>query len=342
MRKLIEQLSDMRAISGSEYRINEKLRDMFLPYADEVVTDSLGNVAAKLECKKKGAPTLMIEAHCDEIGLIVTDIDKKGFVTFGAVGGIDRRILPSSVVTIHGKKDIKGVVGIKPSEFLESKKAVKMSDMAIDCGMSAENLKKYISVGDGITLPQSVGALGKKQFSGKTLDDRASVAALIAAMKKLKDKELNINLVFCAHVQEEVGTRGAKTSAFGINPDMAIAIDVTHAITPDNSENAFKAGEGITISVGPNIHPAMAKRLIDTADRHGIKYAVEVDGGDTGTDAWAIQNVRCGIPTALFSIPLKYMHTSVETLCISDVKALVRLLVKFIEEQEGDIKWLTF
>lgn len=342
MKDLIRELSDMRAISGSEYRINESIRDKFLPYADEVRIDALGSVIAKRESNKNNAPTIMIEAHCDEIGLIVTDITDEGFITFGAVGGIDTRILPSSVVTVHGVKDIKGVIGIKPDCLIESGKAVKMRDMAIDTGMSVSSVKKYISIGDGITLPQSVGMLGKKQFSGKTLDDRASVVALIKTMEKLSGKDLNVNVYACAHVQEEVGCRGAKVSAFGINPDIAIAIDVTHGITPDNAYNAFPVGEGITISVGPNIHPALADRLMKTAKAHNIKFATEVDGGETGTDAWEIQNARNGIPTALLSIPLKYMHTSVETLAISDVKALVKLLTAFCEELEGDTSWLKF
>ena len=341
MRSLIKELSDMRAISGSEYRINKKIAEMFMPYADEVRIDNLGSVIAVKECGIENAPNIMIEAHCDEIGLMVTDITDEGFLTFGMVGGVDARILPASIVTVHGKRDIKGVVGIKPDYLLESGKAVKMKDMAIDVGMSADEVREIVSIGDGVTFPQSVGNLGKKQFSGKTLDDRASLAAVIDAMKKLQGKDLKVNVYACAHVQEEVGCRGAKVSAFGIKPDMAIAIDVTHGITPDNSYNAFPVGKGITISVGPNIHPKMSERLIKTADENGIKYAVEVDGGETGTDAWEIQSAGEGIPTALLSIPLKYMHTSVETLAISDVKSLVKLLVKFVEEQEGDCEWLS-
>ncbi len=340
MRSLIKELSDMRAISGSEYRINKEIAQMFMPYADEVRIDALGSVIAVRECGIENAPNVMIEAHCDEIGLIVTDITDEGFLTFGPVGGIDARILPASVVTVHGKRDIEGVIGIKPDYLLEEGKSVKMKDMAIDVGMDAAEVRKIVSIGDGVTLPQSVGDLGKKQFSGKTLDDRASLAAVIEMMRRLKDKQLNVNVYACAHTQEEVGCRGAKVSAFGIMPDMAIAIDVTHGVTPDNSYNAFPVGQGITISLGPNIHPKLSERLIKTADDNHIKYALEVDGGETGTDAWEIQIAGAGIPTALLSIPLKYMHTSVETLAVSDVKALVKLLVNFIEGQEGDTQWL--
>lgn len=342
MKELIKKLSDMRAISGAEYRINRKIAKLFEDNADEVMIDNLGSVIAKKFSKKDNAPTLMIEAHCDEIGLIVTDITDEGFLTFAPVGGVDQRILPSSIVTIHGKSDIQGIVSAKPSYLYDGEKAAKMCDMAIDTGLACDEVKEKISIGDGITFPQSVGALSDTLFSGKTLDDRASVAALVAVMEKIKDMDLDINVFACTHVQEEVGCRGAKVSAFSINPDMAIAIDVTHGITPDNSDNAFPVGEGITISVGPNIHPSMSERLMEIADKHDIKYSVEVDGGETGTDAWEIQNARNGIPTALLSIPLKYMHTSVETLSISDTESLVKLLECFIKETGGDTKWLSF
>ncbi|MCD8391251.1 MAG: M20/M25/M40 family metallo-hydrolase [Firmicutes bacterium] len=342
MEKLIQKLSDMRAVSGSEYRINKEIAALFEPYADEVRIDTLGNVAAKIACGKDGAPSVMLEAHMDEIGLIVTDITDEGFLTVAAIGGVDWRVLPSSVVTVHGKRDVRGIVGIKPGYLQESGKSPKLTDMAVDTGLSAAEVKEIVSIGDGITFPQSVGKLGKKQFSGKTLDDRASVAAIVSAAKRIRELDLNVDVYACAHVQEEVGCRGAKVSAFGINPDMAIAIDVTHGITPDNSERAFKVGGGITISAGPNIHSAMFKRLTEIADKRGIKYAVEVDGGETGTDAWEIQPARNGIPTALLSIPLKYMHTPVETLAISDVEALSDLLVEFVKEQKEDLLWLSF
>jgi endoglucanase len=220
-----------------------------------------------------------------------------------------------------------------PDKYIEDGKTVKMSDMAIDTGLPAKEVKKLVSVGDSVTIAQSVGELGKKQWSGKSLDDRASVAALINVMCRLSEKQLNADVYAVAAVQEEVGCRGGKTTAGGIRPDIAIAIDVTHGITPDNSDNAFEVGSGTAISVGPNIHPLLADALFKTADTHNIKYTIEACGGETGTDAWEIQPSRGGgVPTALLSIPLKYMHTSVETLAVSDVKATAKLLAAFIEE----------
>lgn len=344
MKKLVKELSDLRGVSGFEYRISDKIADYFRPYTDEVTVDTLGNVIAVKRCGKENAEKIMIEAHCDEIGLMVRDIDDSGFITMAMIGGLDTRILPSSEVVIHGKKDIPGVIGAKPphlQEIGEAGKSSKFTDMAIDTGMSAEEVRKYISVGDAITLAQSVGELGKGQFSGKTLDDRAGVAALVTVMKNLMKIKIDADVYAVAAVQEEVGLRGAKTAVYSINPSLAIAVDVCHAVTPDNSYNAFETGSGAIISVGPNIHPKLRKRLSETAEKYHVKTEIDVDGGDTGTDAWVMQVSRCGVPTALLSIPLKYMHTSVETLSISDVEAVAELLTYFIQNIDGNTEeWL--
>lgn len=341
MQKLIEHLSNLRGISGHEYRINREIARLFKPFCDSVVTDDLGSVIACRRCGKKNAPKIMIEAHMDEIGLMVSSVTDEGFVTFTDVGGVDRRILPSLEITIHGKMDVHGVIGMPPSSAYDEDKSFDRKDLVIDTGLDAETVKALVSVGDSISLPQSVGALGKKQLSYKTMDDRASVAALIACMKKLRGTELDCDVYAVAAVQEEVGCRGGKTTAFGVAPDMAIAVDVTHGITPDNSKNTFEIGSGVVISVGPNLHPELAQRLIQTAKAEKIKYDIEAEGGNTGTDAWEIQVSGSGIATALLSIPLKYMHTSVETLAVSDVKAVSELLAEFIKGLEGDISWLS-
>lgn len=335
MIELIKKLSDMRAISGFEYKISENVKELFAPYSDEVYIDALGSVIAVKKCGKENAPKVMIEAHMDEIGLMVKDIDERGFITFVNVGGVDPRILPSAEVVVHGKKDILGIIGAKPPHLQsagESAKSAKITDMAIDVGMSKAEVEELVSVGDSITLPQSWGSLDGGQFSGKSLDDRASVAILIDVMRKLAKIKLDVDVYAVAAVQEEVGCRGAQTAAYSIDPTVAVAIDVCHGITPDNSYNAFEVGSGVVMSIGPNIHPLVQKRLADTADKYNVQTSIDVDGGDTGTDAWTIQVARCGIPTALLSIPLKYMHTSVETLDVSDVEGASALLTFFIQD----------
>lgn len=346
MEQLIKRLSDMRGISGFEYRITDEIRQMFLPYADEVSIDALGSVIAVKRCGRTDARKIMIEAHCDEIGLMVKDIDERGFITFVNIGGVDPRVLPAAEVIIHGRHDIPGIIGAKPPHLQEpdeAKKSAKLNDMAIDTGVEYNELIREVTIGDSITFPQSVGRLGDEQWSGKSLDDRASVAALIEVMRRLQKLKLEVDVYAVASVQEEVGLRGASTAVYGVNPDLAVAIDVCHGTTPDNAYNAFEVGSGCVISIGPNIHPKLQKRLSETARQFHVKTALDVDGGDTGTDAWAIQTARSGIPTALLSIPLKYMHTAVETLSLHDVEATVSLLTFFIQELDEDLEgWLCY
>ncbi len=341
MIETLQKLSNLRGISGFEYRINEEIAKMFEPYCDSVTIDALGSVIALKKCGKPDAPKVMLEAHMDEIGLIVTTITDRGYITFSNVGGVDPRILPMSEVVIHGTEEVAGIVGMPPKHMNDSDKSYKLKDLMIDTGLPVDIVKSKISVGDSITLPQSVGRLGEKQFSAKTMDDRASVCAILKVMQNLENVALDCDVYAVAAVQEEVGCRGGKTTSFGIMPDMAIAIDVTHGITPDNSENAVEIGKGTAMSKGPNIHPRLVERLENTAKKNDIPYTIEIDGGATGTDAWEIQVSGTGIPVALMSIPLKYMHTSVETLAISDVEDTASVITEFVKGLEGDTKWLS-
>ncbi len=340
MQNIIKKLSDLRGASGHEYRINNEIAEMFRPYCDDVRIDALGSVIAERKCGKENAPKVMLEAHMDEIGLVVKSVTDEGYIYFSNLGGVDPRILPSSEVTIHGKSDVYGVVGMPPSTSFDTEKSYKLKDLAIDTGLDGETVKSLVSVGDSITLPQSVGKLGKAQFSAKTMDDRASVAAILKVLENVKDADLNCDIYAVAAVQEEVGCRGGKTTSFSISPDMAIAIDVTHGITPDNADNAIEVGSGTAMSKGPNIHPRLVERLEKTAIENNIPYNIEIDGGATGTDAWEIQVSGGGIPVALMSIPLKYMHTSVETLAISDVVDTANVITEFVKGLEGDTSWL--
>ncbi len=343
MKDLIEKLSNMRAISGYEYRINREILDIIAPFSDEAYINNLGSVIAVKRCGKPDAKKIMLEAHCDEIGLMVNTIDERGFLTVVNVGGVDSRILPSMEVVVHGKRDIKGVIGAKPPHIQpqgDEKKSSKLSDMAVDTGLPAEEVRSLVSVGDSITIAQSSGELMGGQISGKSLDDRASVAALIKVMENLQKIKLSVDVYVVIAAQEEVGGFGAMTSAYEINPDLAIAVDVCHGITPDNSYSAFEVGSGAVVTCGPNIHPKIFKRLINTAEKYNIKTEIEAEGGNTGTDAWVMQVVREGIPTGLLSLPLKYMHTAVETVSQSDVKAVCDLLTFFVQDMEEDEEWL--
>ncbi len=344
MKELLKTLSCMRGISGFEYRIADKVKELFKPYADEVYIDRLSNVIAVKKSKKENAPKLMIEAHLDEIGLMVRDIDERGFIGFVSVGGIDTRILPAMEVIVHGREDILGVIGAKPPHLTdkdEADKASKITDMSIDTGLSKEKVKELVAVGDAISFKGGFSELLDGIVSGKSLDDRASIAVLAELLKRLSGKELDFDLYIVSAVSEEVTSSGAMASGYEIAPDLAIALDVTHGITADNSKDAFELGSGAIVAKGPNLHPVLSDRLIKTAKNNDIKYEIEVEGGNTGTDAWVLQVSGDGIPTALVSIPLRYMHTTVEALDMKDLNAVCDLLEKFSLEFDSDLEgWL--
>ncbi|MBQ3553740.1 MAG: M20/M25/M40 family metallo-hydrolase [Clostridia bacterium] len=341
MKKELLDLSALGGISGFESAVGPKVRALLELFCDSVTEDRFGNLIGIRPCGKKNAKKVMIEAHIDGIGLMVKDIDERGFITFTNIGGVDTRILPAQEVIVCGKKELFGVIGAKPPHLLspdEADKPAKMSDMAIDVGLSAEEVRKLVTPGDMITFAGGAKELGKKVISGKYLDDRAGLVSLLLCLKELEKKTLDFDVVVLAAAQEEVGCRGARVGAEHIAPDVALVVDVCHGNTEDGgTDSIFKLGEGTVLSLGPNIHPYLSFLAQDVADKQKIKYKLDVDGGDTGTDAWEIQVAAEGIPTMLLSIPLRYMHTTVETLSYDDVVATGKLLAAVIENLDLEV-----
>jgi endoglucanase len=270
----------------------------------------------------------------DEVGLMVTGITDKGFLHFTNLGGVDARILPGQEVIVHGTEDLVGIIGAKPPHLIdesEANKAPKIADLSIDLGMTAERVKKLVHVGDNVSYRHYPMYLNKNGYSSKSLDDRAGVAAMIETLKELKKLEFNSEVIAAATVQEEVGVRGAIVGAFDIQPDLAIVIDAGHGDIPDASkEDVYTLGKGPAIGVGPVLNQALTKFLFSVAKECQIPYQIDVEEGSTGTEAWATQISGRGIPTLLVSIPVRYMHTTVETLDINDVSNTARLISRFI------------
>lgn len=336
-RDVIKKLSGLHAVSGYEYRIADTICDMFKKHCDTVTVDALGNITGKISSGKKEAKAVMLEAHIDEIGMMITDIDERGFLYFTSVGGIDARILCAKEVVVHGKEDIVGIIGAKPPHITTAKEreeAIPIKNLFIDTGFGYDKVSSIVSVGDTVTFSDGYRDLHKKYISTKSQDDRTSVAVLLYVMEKIKKHPLNYDVYFCACVQEEVGRRGAAAAATAIDPVFAVAVDVCHASTPDASSDTFKSGSGTVISTGPNIHPVLFKHAVNIMDKEKIKYNIDVDCDDTGTDAWAIQIAKCGIPTLLFSLPLRYMHTMVETVNFDDVKTTADAIAALILNTE--------
>ncbi len=332
-KEIIQLLSEASGVSGHEAEVSKLIQRAFGEFCDEVKVDSLGNVTGI----KKGQPNsgkIMLAAHMDEIGLMVKDIDEKGFVRFTNIGGVDQRTLPCQEVLIHGKEPVYGIIGVKPphlTDEAERSKALKIEELMIDTGYSQGELTEKITIGDIITIKRSLTTLKNDWISGKALDDRAGVAVLYACMKELTHLNHRADIYFTATVQEEVGTRGATTATYAIGPDIGLAIDVGFGRTPELKQyDTIELEKGPAITMGPNIHPAVFQGLKTAAKANYIDYQVEVAPRHSGTDAWPMQVSRSGVATGVISIPLRYMHTSVETISLSDIEKTGKLLASFI------------
>lgn len=307
-------------------------------WADEIKTDSMGN----LICTKNGGkPEIMVAAHIDEIGFVVKYIDEKGFIRVAPIGGWFSQIALAQRVVLYGKKKIYGVIGCKPPHLMkdeERKKAVEIKDMFVDVGASSkeEVLEMGINVGTPVALDREVVELANGRLTGKAFDNRVGVAVMIEAVKRSK-ADITIHAV--ATVQEEVGLKGARTSAFAIEPDAAIAIDSCVAADFPGSETAHmdvKLGKGAAITVidasgrGLITSPKVLRWLTETAEKHNIPYQLEVAEGGT-TDATAINLTKAGIPAGVVSVPARYIHSPVEVIDIKDVESAVEIVAKSLE-----------
>lgn len=345
--QIIKNLTEIQSCSGQETKIRQYIKGIIEPYCDNVEIDYLGNLFCFINGKKvvSDGPRLkiLLDSHMDEIGFMVRYIDEKGFIRFSQVGGQNPRILPGQKVTVHSSsgEEIIGVIGEKPVHLLdqeEKKKTSKIEDLFIDIGMSsADEVKKYISVGDYIVFKQECTAFkGNKRIFSKAFDDRVGcfiLIKLIMELSEIRDK-LDKDLIFLFATQEEIGTRGAIVGSYTITPDIGVAVEVTHAIDfPGITKDKYyecSLGSGVSISVGPNLYSKLTKLLIDIAKEEKIPFIIEAEPRPTPTDARAIQVTKSGVPCVLVSVPLRYMHTNVETIEYQDIIHLKNLLKSFI------------
>jgi endoglucanase len=330
----LRRLSEAAGVSGYEGSIRELVQSQFQQFADEVRTDRLGNVVALRQGEGPDQrPRVMLAGHMDEIGLIVTQL-KEGFLQFTTVGGIDPRVLLSQEVVVHGRRELPGIVGSRPPHVLpaeERRKPLRTDQLYIDVGLAQQDLEQLVRVGDLVTINRPFIELRNGWVAGKAMDDRAAVAAIAFCLQELSHTHHRWDVYAVATVQEEVGLRGAITSTYEIMPQVGIAIDVGFGAAPGQAERvSIGMDKGPAIAMGGNIHPQVHRSLVDAARAWEIPHQIEAVPGRTGTDAWAMQVTQEGVPTGLLSIPLRYMHTSVEMLVIRDIERTGRLLATFI------------
>jgi putative aminopeptidase FrvX len=336
MKDFLKEITEASGVSGYEAPVRDLVRAEFAQYADELRTDTMGSlIALKRGQRAEGAPqrSIMLAGHMDEIGLLVTKLEK-GYLRFATVGGFDLRVLLGQEVTVHGRRDLPGIIGSRPPHVLgeeEREQVVPLDKLFIDVGLPADELAKSVRVGDIVTLQRQFIELAGGLVASKAFDDRAAVACMDSCLQHLAGMKHTWDVYAVATVQEEVGLRGAVTSTFGLEPDIGVAIDVGHGNMLGVPEvDTVAVGGGPAIGLGPNFHPLLYARLVDTARKHEITVQTDPIPGASGTDAWAMQVTREGLPTALISIPLRYMHTTVETLALKDVERIGRLLALFI------------
>ncbi|OPX75584.1 MAG: Tetrahedral aminopeptidase [Methanosaeta sp. PtaB.Bin018] len=339
IKSLLEKLSNAHGISGWEGSVQQIVRDEIAPFVDEMRVDSLGNLIAT---KKGERPSIMIEAHADEIGLMVKQVDEKGFIRFIRIGGwFDQTLLNQRVIVHTRSGSVVGVIGSKPPHVMkeeERKKVVEARDMFIDIGCTSQRQVEDlgIQIGMPISIDRTFANLLGDRVTGKAFDNRAGLIVMIEALKRTKAKS---TIYAVATVQEEVGLKGAKVSAFDLNPDLAIAADVT--ISGDHpgiekKDSPIEMGKGPVLVVadasgrGLIATPQVLEWLVGTAREFEIPVQLEASDGGT-TDASSIYLTRSGIPTGVISVATRYIHSPVEVLCISDIDKAADLMARCLE-----------
>ena len=334
---LLRELTETSGVPGYEDRVRELARDELAANTDTVRTDAMGNVVGTIEGDSDYS--VAVAAHMDEIGFMVKHIDDDGFLKLDALGGWDARVLRAQRVTVHGEEDITGVFGSVPPHTLDDAESgeEEVGDRVVDLGRDAEEVEELVSVGDVVTMNQSTIEMGDS-VTGKALDDRVCLFAMLEAAREIEDPDVTIH--FCATVQEEVGIRGATALGVDVDPDLAIALDVTVAsdipgVSEEDHVTALGDGAAIKLKDSSVITtPKVHKRLKSVAEDAGIEHQLEVLPAG-GTDTAGFQNTNGAIPVGAISIPTRYLHTVTETANGDDVRAAIDLLTAFLEIEDG-------
>jgi putative aminopeptidase FrvX len=327
-------------LSGYEGPISDIIAEAWQPLTDDLHLSRIGSLhGLRRGSGKAPRPSILLATHMDAIGLMVAGIED-GFLRLSAIGGVDSRVLPGQMVTVHGRKDLPGMV-VQPPGFLLPPEVgsgpVPLANLFVDVGLTPREVSRQVRTGDLISFAAQPIEMDTDTLAGHSLDNRASVAALTHCLELLQSRQPVWDVWAVATVQEEETLGGALTSAFDLNPQIAVAIDVTFAKGPGTPDtDAYPLGEGITLGWGPNIHPGIYKAVKEVADQQEIPYKMEPLPRFSGTDAMGLQIARQGIPTMVISIPLRYMHTPVEIISLKDVKRTGRLLAAFITGLSAD------
>lgn len=345
--QFLQDLVNAPSPSGFEQPAQSVVRAYLAEVADEVTTDVMGNVIAVLN--PKGSPRVMLAGHCDEIGFMVRYITDEGFIHFSPIGGVDAHLVPGQRVHIHGAKGpVLGVVGKKAIHLMredERKKVLDFQQQWIDIGApDRKRAEARVAVGDCITFAGEFAMLDGEMAVARGFDDKMGSFVVAEALRLVAQGKPKAALYAVSTVQEEIGLRGAATSAFSVAPDAAVAVDVGHGTDYPDADKKLagevKLGKGPILHRGANMNPVVAERLVAAAKKKEIPYQMVGVPGASGTDAWSIQLARGGIATGLVSVALRYMHTPVEVLHLGDLEAAARLLAAFVLDLKPGVSFV--
>ncbi len=342
-KKFFQQVLETPSPSGYEEPVQRIVRDYAEKFADEVRTDLHGNV---IVCVNPGKPLrLMFAGHCDQIGLLVTFINEQGFLYTNTIGGWDPQQLIGQRMTIYtADGPVPAVIARKPIHLLdeeERKQVVKLKDMWLDIGAKTrDEAAAIVRVGDPVTLELGYQEMRNGLANSPGMDDKTGLWVCMEAARRVTQKKLNVSVYAVSTVQEEIGLRGAHTSAYGVDPQVGIAVDVTFSTDcptiEKNQEGDIKLGGGPVLHRGPNMNPLVVERLRKAAEKADIPVQWNATGRGTGTDANAIQMARAGVAAGLVSIPNRYMHSAVEMCSLEDIDRAADLLAAFAVGIEKD------
>ena len=334
LKELMLSLCSLMSVSGHEYRSHAKVRELVGEHFDEIKEDAVGNILLIRRCGRENAAKIMIDAHFDEIGMIVTEIHKGGFLSVTSIGGLDEAILQASDVIIYGKEELRGVIASTPPHLQKSedeKKLTEISKLLIDTGYEKEELEELIRVGTPVGFAPRYEELLGENICGKSFDDKACAAAAIYALANTPREELaaDVYLLLSCH-EETVRIGGVAASAFSVDPDYAMVIDVNLAVVPDTPRHeTVDYGAGVSISISAITDRKLTKMTEALCREKEIKFTRIAAPSSTGTNTPVMNLVGRGIPTVDIGLPLKNMHTSGETLNMSDMRELASLVRAF-------------
>lgn len=321
---------------GDMPEIAEVAIDLLSPHVDEVTTDAMGNVFGLLRGTDPDAGTVMLEAHMDEIGMIVTSVGRDGFIRVDKCGGIDVRVLSTAEVVVYGDQPYAGVIGSLPPHLTDAKdrgKCPEIDKYGIDIGLDGETAKQAVPIGSRVAFRPHFDEIGDHGVSAKALDDRAGMVAILSAVSALSQNRPRRSVIVAFTVQEELGLRGAAVAAFDYPVTAAIAVDVSFGLTHDaDRHDCGICGNGPMIGISPVLDSGITDTLLALAKANGVPYQREVMGETTGTDADRLSLTKSGIPCGLLSLPLKYMHTPQEMMDLRDIDYTAALLTAFVQE----------